>query len=37
MMYQEYRIRLTTDEQHSTPVSRGRAAAYKQTHARLMR
>ena len=33
-----YRIRLTTDEQQelNALVSRGRAAAYKQTHARLM-
>ena len=34
----KYRIRLTTDEQKElkTLVSRGRTAAYKQTHARIL-
>ena len=34
----KYRIRLTTDEQKElkTLVSRGRPAAYKQTHARIL-
>ena len=34
----KYRIRLTTDEQQelNALVSRGRAAAYKQTHARIL-
>ena len=34
----KYRIRLTTDEQRElkTLVSRGRTAAYKQTHARIL-
>ena len=34
----KYRIRLTTDEQQelNVLVSRGRAAAYKQTHARIL-
>ena len=34
----KYRIRLTTDEQRELKgvVSRGRAAAYKQTHARIL-
>ena len=38
MSTKKYRIRLTTDEQQelNALVSRGRAAAYKQTHARLM-
>ena len=33
----KYRIRLTTDEQRELKalVSRGRSAAYKQTHARI--
>ena len=36
MSTKKYRIRLTTDEQQelNALVSRGRAAAYKQTHAR---
>ena len=38
MSTKKYRIRLTTDEQQelNALVSRGRAAAYKQTHARIM-
>ena len=38
MSTKKYRIRLTTDEQQelNALVSRGRAAAYKQTHARMM-
>ena len=38
MMSTKYRIRLTTDEQQelNALVSRGRAAAYKQTHARIL-
>ena len=36
MSTKKYRIRLTTDEQQelNALVSRGRAAAYKQTHVR---
>ena len=38
MSTKKYRIRLTTDEQQelNALVSRGRAAAYKQTHARIL-
>ena len=38
MSTKKYRIRLTTDEQQELKalVSRGRAAAYKQTHARIL-
>ena len=38
MSTKKYRIRLTTDEQHELKalVSRGRTAAYKQTHARIL-
>ena len=38
MPTKKYRIRLTTDEQQELKalVSRGRAAAYKQTHARIL-
>ena len=38
MSTKRYRIRLTTDEQQelNALVSRGRAAAYKQTHARIL-
>ena len=38
MNTKKYRIRLTTDEQQelNALVSRGRAAAYKQTHARIL-
>ena len=37
MSTKKYRIRLTTDEQQELKalVSRGRAVAYKQTHARI--
>ena len=39
MSTKKYRIRLTTDEQQelNALVSRGRAAAYKQTHARSVK
>ena len=38
MSTKKYRIRLTTDEQNGLKalVSRGRTAAYKQTHARIL-
>ena len=38
MPTKKYRIRLTTDEQQELKalVSRGRTAAYKQTHARIL-
>ena len=38
MSTKKYRIRLTTDEHHELKalVSRGRTAAYKQTHARIL-
>ena len=38
MANKKYRIRLTTDEQHELRalVSRGRTAAYRQTHARIL-
>ena len=38
MSTKKYRIRLTSDEQQelNALVSRGRAAAYKQTHARIL-
>ena len=38
MSTKKYRIRLTTDEQQQLKgvVSRGRTAAYKQTHARIL-
>ena len=38
MSTKKYRIRLTRDEQHElkTLASRGRTAAYKQTHARIL-
>ena len=38
MSTKKYRIRLTTDEQQelNALVSRGRAVAYKQTHARIL-
>ena len=38
MANKKYRIRLTIEEQRElkTLVSRGRAAAYKQTHARIL-
>ena len=35
MSTKKYRIRLTTDEQQELNL-RGRAAAYKQTHARIL-
>ena len=39
MPTKKYRIKLTTEEQQELKalVSRGRAAAYKQTHARIPR
>ena len=38
MTAKKYRIKLTPEEQHEleTLVSRGRVAAYKQTHARIL-
>ena len=38
MANKKYRIRLTADEQQELKalVSRGRTAAYKQTHARIL-
>ena len=38
MMAKKYRVRLTEEEQQELKslVSRGRAAAYKQTHARIL-
>ena len=36
MSTKKYRIRLTTEQELNALVSRGRAAAYKQTHARIL-
>ena len=38
MSAKKYRIRLTTHQQHELKalVSRGRTAAYRQTHARIL-